>query len=45
MLSSALIRGEMAPEFDAVTFDGQKVSLSRLRQEGPVVLVFLRGFG
>jgi peroxiredoxin len=40
-----LIKEEAAPEFDAVSFDGNKISLSQLRQEGPVVLVFLRGFG
>jgi hypothetical protein len=45
MISSALTIGEVAPEFDAVSFDGKKISLSQLRQQGPVFLVFLRGFG
>ncbi|MCX5852533.1 MAG: hypothetical protein NT072_10860 [Deltaproteobacteria bacterium] len=41
---SALGTGAAAPDFDAVAFDGRKISLSILRKEGPVVLVFLRGF-
>lgn len=41
---SALGTGVAAPDFDAVSFDGRKISLSALRKEGPVVLVFLRGF-
>ncbi len=45
MTSSTLIKEEAAPEFNAVSFDGKKISLSQLRQEGPVILVFLRGFG
>jgi hypothetical protein len=45
VMSSTLINGSAAPEFDVETFDGKKISLFQLRQEGPVVLVFLRGFG
>ncbi|MBN1664559.1 MAG: hypothetical protein JW943_13240 [Deltaproteobacteria bacterium] len=42
---SVLAVGMAAPEFEADSYDGQKVSLSMLRQQGPVMLVFLRGFG
>jgi len=42
---SVLVRGMAAPEFEAVSYDGRKISLSTLRQQGPVMLVFLRGFG
>jgi peroxiredoxin len=42
---SALAAGMAAPEFEAVSYDGRKVTLSMLRQQGPVMLVFLRGFG
>jgi peroxiredoxin len=41
---AALAVGAAAPEFEAVAQDGRKVSLAELRKEGPVVLVFLRGF-
>jgi len=41
---SAVAVGMAAPEFEAVTHDGRKVTLSELRQQGPVMLVFLRGF-
>ena len=40
-----LITGMAAPEFEAMSYDGQKITLSALRQQGAVVLVFLRGFG
>jgi peroxiredoxin len=36
--------GEKAPNFELTTVDGGKVQLSRLLQEGPVVLVVLRGY-
>jgi len=36
--------GSIAPEFTTKNIDGRGISLSRLHQEGPVVLVFLRGF-
>lgn len=36
--------GSIAPEFTAKDIDDREVSLSGLKQEGPVVLVFLRGF-
>jgi len=41
---SALAAGMSAPEFETVSYDGSKVTLSTLRQQGPVMLVFLRGF-
>jgi len=37
--------GDAAPEFSAKDFDGNSVVLSELTGNGPVVLVFLRGFG
>lgn len=39
-----LQKGSIAPEFTAKDFNGRDVSLSTLRGEGPVVLIFLRGF-
>ncbi len=39
-----LREGSIAPEFTAVDMEGKDVSLSDLRQDGSVVLVFLRGF-
>lgn len=42
---SVLVGGTAAPEFEAVSQDGRKMTLSSLRQKGPVMLVFLRGFG
>jgi peroxiredoxin len=41
---SAIATGIAAPEFEAVSHDGRKITLSRLRQQGPLMLVFLRGF-
>jgi len=41
---SVLTTGITAPQFEAVTSDGQKITLSSLQQHGPVMLVFLRGF-
>jgi peroxiredoxin len=41
---AVLAVGMAAPEFEAVAQDSRKVSLSELRQRGPVMLVFLRGF-
>lgn len=41
---SALAAGMAAPEFEAVSYDGRKISLPELRKQGPVMLVFLRGF-
>jgi len=40
-----LVTGMTAPEFEAISYDGRKISLSTLRQQGHVMLVFLRGFG
>lgn len=42
---SALATGLAAPEFEAVSHDGRKITLTALQQQGPVMLVFLRGFG
>jgi peroxiredoxin len=36
--------GEMAPDFELDSLDGAKVKLSELSQQGPVVLVVLRGY-
>ena len=36
--------GSIAPEFDANDSNGIKINLSDLIKNGPVVLVFLRGF-
>ncbi len=41
---SVLVGGAPAPEFEAFSQDGRKITLSSLRQQGPVMLVFLRGF-
>ena len=41
---SAIAAGMAAPEFDAVSHDGRKITISGLRQQGPLMLVFLRGF-
>ncbi|MBN1381334.1 MAG: redoxin domain-containing protein [Deltaproteobacteria bacterium] len=41
---AALAVGAAAPDFEAVSHDGEKITLSQLRQQGPVMLVFLRGF-
>lgn len=40
-----LITGMAAPEFEAMSYDDRKITLSALRLQGHVVLVFLRGFG
>jgi len=37
--------GEKAPDFTAATWDGKTVTLSERVKRGPVVLVFIRGFG
>lgn len=42
---SALSAGMAAPEFEAFSYDGRKITLSAFRQHGPVMLVFIRGFG
>lgn len=42
---SALITGMAAPDFEATSYDGRQITLSALRQQGPVMIVFLRGFG
>jgi peroxiredoxin len=42
---TALSAGVAAPEFEAVSYDGRKITLAALREQGPVMLVFLRGFG
>jgi len=43
--TSALVFGMVAPDFTANSYDGKQITLSALRQQGPVMLVFLRGFG
>ena len=43
--SGVLVGGAPAPDFEALSQDGRKIALSSLRQQGPVMLVFLRGFG
>jgi peroxiredoxin len=43
-MSSFLKIHDKAPEFKATAVDGHTISLSFLRNQGPVVLVFLRGF-
>jgi peroxiredoxin len=43
--STLLSTGMAAPEFEAVACDGRAIALSALRRQGPVMLVFLRGFG
>ncbi|RPJ15643.1 MAG: hypothetical protein EHM30_08310, partial [Desulfobacteraceae bacterium] len=35
---SALAAGVAAPEFEAVSYDGRKITLSTLQQHGPVLL-------
>lgn len=37
--------GQEAPDFTLVDQHGQDFTLSRALEAGPVVLVFLRGFG
>ena len=37
--------GEMAPDFAGDSFDGQHVDSAAMRQNNPLLLVFLRGFG
>jgi peroxiredoxin len=39
-----LHEGNITPELTAMNIEGKEVSLSGLCQNGPVVLVFLRGF-
>jgi peroxiredoxin len=43
-MSSFLKTADKAPEFEAKAVDGHTISLSFLLNNGPVVLVFLRGF-
>ncbi len=43
-MSSYLKILDKAPEFEATTVDGHTISLSSLLNNGPIVLVFLRGF-
>ena len=35
--------GVEAPDFEALNFKGEKVKLSELYKDGPVVLIFYRG--
>ncbi len=41
---STLATGVIAPEFETVSHDGRKITLSALQQQGPVMIVLLRGF-
>jgi len=43
-MSSRLKVNMKAPEFVAATVDGHTFSLSSVYKDGPVVLIFLRGF-
>ena len=43
--TTILTIGDSAPEFNSVDFVGKPVKLSAALSEGPVVLIFLRGFG
>ena len=43
-MSSFLKILDKAPEFEATAVDGQTIILSSLLNNGPIVLVFLRGF-
>jgi peroxiredoxin len=43
-MSSFLKINEQAPEFKAAAINGHAITLSSLLKNGPVVLVFLRGF-
>lgn len=43
-MAPLLGKGSTAPEFTAPDYRGNFVSLSKLREEGPVVLSFLRSF-
>jgi peroxiredoxin len=43
-MSSLLKIAGQAPEFKATAVDGNAIRLSSLLKNGPVVLVFLRGF-
>ncbi len=36
--------GDKAPLFEALDFKAQQIKLTKLLKDGPVVLVFLRGF-
>ena len=42
---SALSTGMAAPDFEAFSYDDRKITLSTFQHQGPVMLVFLRGFG
>jgi len=43
--SDRLKAGDTAPVFQAKDFNGKLIDLKELQKNGPVVLVFLRGFG
>ena len=40
-----LEKGDEAPGFTANTHNDNSISLTKLRKAGPVVLIFIRGFG
>ncbi len=39
----ALKAGQRAPDFELPDFEGNRVSLSQLRSDGPLALIFYRG--
>jgi len=41
----AWVKSDQAPVFVAKDFNGESVALTELAKKGPLVLVFLRGFG
>ena len=43
--SIVLTTVDSAPDFDAMDFQNQPTDLKALTRNGPLVLVFLRGFG
>jgi hypothetical protein len=42
---SPLLAGALAPDFRAHSYDGREITLSVLCAQGPVALIFIRGFG
>lgn len=44
-MAKRLVRGDQAPDLSVLDAQGQPYRLSRLWQNGPVLLSFLRHFG
>ena len=40
-----LLKGDNAPDFNALDYKDQEVNLKNILKEGNVFLVFIRGFG